>query len=353
MSISHDQAFRVNANFNTEFNLDPNLDPLLGIHNQGLVNRGLAARDEIGKTSFSAVVNRVQYGTYRGDPACLVAINFKFHFKSKAACRYSYAEVRVTFTTAVDTQNHKAKTASFLDDPRVKNMAPMKVYGDVKTVGHEEFYERRVPDIFESQIGTSNSFGGTAGRDMLESYENLTSVNGRLYFDDYPGDANAVAWDLDENPARRDGIFPELNTAIIILNPANRPMWMKIVVKPSVRFFLDPRYLLKKNGALAPLLQRNDEPVLLDGKTPKPEQPNFICSDFSSPMFPWNEVLKLPTNGIVSKTNDLPLQEYSSLIYPKKSNTLNIEPILHINIPLPAWAGRLTKGCFADDIDTR
>jgi hypothetical protein len=131
----------------------------------------------------------------------------------------------VTFTTAVDIQNHKANTVSSLDDPRVKNIAPMKVYGDVKSAGNEMFYERRVPEIFESQIETSNSFGETAGRNMLKSYENLTSVSGRLYFDDdHPNDANAVAWDLHENPAERDGIFPELNTAIIILNPANRHM---------------------------------------------------------------------------------------------------------------------------------
>jgi hypothetical protein len=117
-------------------------------------------------------------------------------------------------------------------------------------------------------------------------------IHGHLYFDDdHDEDANAVTWDLSENDAQKDGIFREVKAAIVVLNPADKPMWMDVTVKPSVKFSADPRRLVAKN---------NDEPVLLDGKTPKTGQSDLGCSDFSSTTFPWNKVLQLPVEYAVS-----------------------------------------------------
>ena len=71
-------------------------------------------------------------------------------------------------------------------------------------------------------------------------------------------------------------------------------MWMSVVVKPSVRFFVDPARLFGKNDPFARLLQMCDEPILLDGKTPKGDHSELACDDFSSPDFPWPKVLWFP-----------------------------------------------------------
>jgi hypothetical protein len=77
-------------------------------------------------------------------------------------------------------------------------------------------------------------------------------------------------------------------------NALAQPVWMQVVVKPSVAFSLDPRRLAQKNDFFMRLLQLNDRPVLFDGKTPKAGQEDLKADDFTSPAFPWSKVLRMP-----------------------------------------------------------
>jgi hypothetical protein len=109
-------------------------------------------------------------------------------------------------------------------------------------------------------------------------------VHGNLdWDDDHDEAANAVSWQLTENAAQRDGIFRQFRAATVFLNEPGQPLWMKVIVKPTVRFSADPRRLLPKN----------DHPVLLDGKTPLLPL-DLKCDDFSADTFPWEKVLQLP-----------------------------------------------------------
>jgi hypothetical protein len=301
MTEDNNGIYLINDDFCTDFELDESSEPLLGIHNKNRVNRDLATQERIGRTSFSAQVLRVQYGTYLGDHACLVGLNFSFRFRTNVACRYSYAEIRVAFTRAIDIQNHKTRNTNPLDDPRVKNLAPKEVYGIVKTVEEKKVFDVTIPVMFESPIGLKAGVTSQVRNEKTEHQENRMEIHGHLYFDDdHDEDANAVTWDLSENDAQKDGIFREVKVAIVVLNPADKPMWMDVSVKPSVKFSADPRRLVAKNDAFARLLQKNDEPVLLDGKTPKTGQSDLGCSDFSSTTFPWDKVLRLPVEYAVS-----------------------------------------------------
>jgi hypothetical protein len=300
MSKDQCRTYLVNGDFQTDFEFEEET-PLLGIHNEGRVNRSVATQERIGKTSFSATLIQVQYGTYKGESACFAAMDFSFRFRSKSSCRYSYAEIRVAFTRAVDTQNHKVRNADPADDPRVRNMAPKEVYGTVNTIGENNILGLKVPVMFENSVDLSTSVGGQAEKTKTKEQENRIESHGHLYYDDdHDEDANAVTWDLLEDDATRSGIFRNFKVAIVVLNQPESPMWMDVVVKPSVKFSLDPRRLFEKNEPFARLLQRNDEPVLLDGKTPKYRQSELGCNDFSSPIFPWHEVLQLPVEYAVS-----------------------------------------------------
>lgn len=300
MSTRDSRVYPVNRDFHTAFDLDEDPDLLLGIRNDGRSNRRLITRDAAGETSFTAVLNQVQYGTYDTKSACLVVIEFAFHFKPTGNGRYSYAKIQIAFTRAVDIQNHRVRAAKSSDDPRVGNLAPKTLYGTVKTAGEEKFYNLTVPAMFEMQIGSSDFPWGSI-RQMTEHHENRTSANGRLYYDDDSECENTVCWELYENKSKKDGIFHKLVVALIVLNPPDKPMWMEVVVKPSVRFSMDPHRLLEKNSPFARLLQMNDHPVLLDGKTSKQGQSSFGPNDFSSSTFPWQEVLQLPIDCMVSR----------------------------------------------------
>jgi hypothetical protein len=291
----------LNGSFNTNFDLDESNIPQLGIHNDGKVNRNLITRDAVRDTSFSATLNRVHYGTYKGEPACLVSIDFSFRFRPRVPSRYSYASIKVTFKRAMDILDHKTRSDDSSDDPRVVNMAPKEVYGIVKTVDDKKIRDITMPLMFRTPIGLSTGVEGHMGTERTEQQENRMEIHGNLYYDDDHDEAYGVTWELYENSAQRDGIFRNIRAAIVLCNPPEQPMWMSVTVKPSVRFSVNPARLFNKNDPFARLFQMNDKPILLDGKTPKGDSFETACDDLSSPTFPWAKVLWFPAEYKVGR----------------------------------------------------
>jgi hypothetical protein len=284
----------ISSTFSTNFSLDEKDIPQLGIHNDGHINRTLIGRDAVGKTSFNAVLDRVQYGTYDGQPACLIVAEFSFRFKGKTMSRYSYASIEVKFTRAVDVKDHKDASNDPADDPKVVNLAPKEVYGIVKSVEEKRFRDVKIPAMFQSPLGFSTGAEGHIGSEEIQHQEHRMEIHGDLYYDDEHIEAACGAtWDLSENSAQRDGIFRNFRATMVLHNPPGQAIWMHLTVRPSVRFSINPQRLFLKTDLFARLLQQNDEPILLDGKSPKGKGVG-LGVDFSSPGFPWREVVWLP-----------------------------------------------------------
>jgi hypothetical protein len=193
----------VNANFDTDFILEEAEAPQLGIKASDKINRRLVTQEKIGSSSFIAVLDRVQYGTYNGTPTCLVALDFTFRFGPKAVSRYNEAHIKVSFTRAADANNHKTRNEDPDLDPKVQNMAPKSVYGIVKTVEEKTVKDFTVPVMFESPLGLSAGVELHAGMERTEHQESRMEIHGQLFEDDDHVDgANAVFWDLYENRAQ-------------------------------------------------------------------------------------------------------------------------------------------------------
>lgn len=300
-SASDTTAASAKTEFVTEFDIDDKKS-LLKIENKGRANRSLITQEQIGDTSFSAVLHRVYYGSYHGESACLISVDFSFRFRSKTASRYQYAAIGLEFEKAMDTNDHKVRCKNPLLDPKVANFAPKQVYGMVSTIDQKKHWEVSIPVMFESPIGLSAGVTGTAGNKTISHEDNRMELHGNLYQDDdHDEGANGVTWDLQENKVQGDGIFRNFCGAIVVLHEPDQPFWMRVSVKPAVRFSLDPRRLITKEDHLARLLQRNDHPVLLDGATQLKRQPDLTCDDFSSEEFPWHSILRLPKEFEVSK----------------------------------------------------
>ena len=298
-------AFVANANFSTDFDVDKD-KTLLSIKNKGRVNRALVTQEQINNTSFSATLHRVQYGKYQGETACLISLDCSFRFKSKSLSRYEYAEVQVEFETAVDTSKPRLRSSEPLADPRVVNYAPKEVYGIVTTVDQRKHWKIEIPLMFHSPIGLKAGLTGSGGSDWSTHEDNRIEIHGNFYQDDeHDEGANGVTWDLQENKTQHYGIFRSFRSVIMVKHQAARPFWMRVSVKPAVRFSLDLRRLVTKNSVLLRLLQRNDDPVLLDCKTPLKGQPDFGCDDFSSDDFPWARILQMPQEYEVSMAQPL------------------------------------------------
>src|SRR5436190_9834038 len=291
--IEEKDSYTVNSDFDTDFDVTEE-KPILGIHNNGRVNRPLATQDKIGNTSFSAILNQVHYGTYENKPACLISLDFSFRFRAMSLCRHNYAEIEVEFEKTIDPQNPKVRCRSPMLDPKVVNMAPKEVYGIAKTDGERKYWDVSIPIMFKSPIGASAGITGNAETGKIVGEDNYMAIYGELsQDDDHDEGANGVTWDLTENQAQNNGIFRHFRAAIIVQHRPNEAFWMRVSVKPSVKFSLDPQRLSQKGDFLHKLLQRNDDPILLDGITPKGSD-DLDCDDFSSENFPWGKVLTIP-----------------------------------------------------------
>jgi hypothetical protein len=291
----------LNGSFETEFDFDDAAAiPQLGIKAKGKTNRHLITQERIGSTSFSATTQRVQYGTYYDKQACLIVIDFTFSFKPKVPARYSYASITITFRRATDLGNHRAPKAPPEDDPHVANIAPKSVYGVITCVEDKEVQDVMVLKVFEKPLELNTGEESHAGMERMRHAEHRMEIHGQPVEDDNHVNApNGGSWDLFEDPVAKDGILRNFSAVVVVLNPLEKPMWMEVLVKPSVRFSVDPRRLFEKNDAFAKLLQLNDQPVPLDGKTPKEGQADLGCNDFTSPQFPWSRILRLPVENQV------------------------------------------------------
>ena len=286
--------------FVTDFDIDSDKS-LLKIENKGRVNRSLITQEQVGHTSFSAILHRVYYGSYHGERACLISVDFSFRFRSKTSSRYQYAAIDLQFEKAMDVNNHKIRCKDPLLDPKVANFAPKQVYGMVSVIDQKKHWEVSIPVTFETPIGLSAGVTGTAGSESNSHEDNRMEIHGNLYQDDeHDEGANGVTWDLQENKVQGDGIFRNFRGTIVVLHEPDQPFWMRVSVKPAVKFSLDPRRLVTKEDPLARLLQRNDDPILLDGRTPLKRQPDIGCKDFSSEEFPWSSITRLPKEYEVS-----------------------------------------------------
>jgi hypothetical protein len=274
--------------FETDLSIS-NDEALLSISNEERVNRQLATQEHIGKTSFSAYLAHVQYGTYDDKPACLVAIDFSFRFPSKASSRFTSAEVELTFEKALNRSKPSLRSTDASLDPIVANFAPKKVLGQVKTRENKKTWEIEVPVTFEAPFGSVGITGSFASETAMTE-EGRSEVHGNRAQDDAHDDgANAVTWDFTENSLSKEGILRSFRSAIILWVRPKEAFWMHVSVKPVVKFSINPNRLFTKR-----LLQDRDDPILLDGEQTLGTIKSFGVSKFDSDDFPWHEMLSLP-----------------------------------------------------------
>lgn len=164
------------------------------IHQRDLRNHTVEAR-----------LTRVEYGTWEGQTACLVALKFSFHSSGSKALRFTRGSISVGFTSR-DTRNR---------DPAVVNFGPKRLFGS-KTSGSLTW-----------SYGGAFSFKATAGpveigpevqatRDLVFERQYLQVINVWGWGDRRHVEPNHVKCSLDENPLEESGIPEELSLTMIV-----------------------------------------------------------------------------------------------------------------------------------------
>ncbi|KAL6814081.1 hypothetical protein V8C40DRAFT_255904 [Trichoderma camerunense] len=275
--------------FESDFVFSDEDDGLLGIRNDERVNRSLATQDQIGKTGYSAYVRHVQYGTYENKSACLLGIDFAFRFPPKGLGRFSSAEIEVTFEKALNISKPHLRSTDASLDPIVANFAPRQILGQTKPRDNHRILEISAPIVFHTPFGPAQ-MSAKWSQETTFTEEGRLEVHGNLAQDDDHDDgANSVTWDLTENPVSKNGILRSFRGVIVLFCRPGDAFWMRVSVKPVVKFALDPRKLLTKR-----LVGDKDEPVLLNGRQSLGSSSCFGYSEFDAEDFPWLDVLNLP-----------------------------------------------------------
>lgn len=278
------------AGYAADFVLAPE-DETLGIHNDSRVNRSLAANEHIGRSGYSAYLRHVQYGFYQSRPACLVAVDFSFRFPTNSSSRFSSAEVEITFDKALDRSKPSLRCTDASLDPVVANFAPKRLLGRTRERESHETLEIMAPVTFEVPFGSAGIAPRWA-RETIMTEEGQAELHGNLAQDDEHDDgANSVAWDLTENPISKSGILRTFRGVVLLFHRPAEAFWMRVDVKPVVKFSLDLKRLFTKR-----LIGRGDEPILLDGETALGDQTCHSFGAFDAEDFPWDAILNLAGN---------------------------------------------------------
>lgn len=280
----------------TEFELeDENADTLLSIKNKERVNRLSATHDKVGRTWFAATLCLVHYAKYKGKSACIVGINFSFGFPRKSLGRFVYSELNVIFSQALDKKDPGVLATDPDKDPGVVDLAPVTLWGEAKTIDQKTKWSVDVPVKWKD--GAEAGIDTKAAIEKSLSREHRMNIEGsEMFDDDHVTHANSVQWTMEENEVQKDGILKRFRGFIVVLLPegAKTAMWVKVKVQPAVKFSVDPRRLYRK------LIQKNDDPIYLDGKTPYCDLPDIEIGDnLGDPKSPWKELIVYPVEYTV------------------------------------------------------
>lgn len=289
-------AETLNRDFETGFDIDRASEDTLKITNDNKINRGNITADTIGGTSFKASLACVQYGTFDDKPACLLIFDFSFSFDSQSRTRFTYAAIEIVFARTLD--------ASFTMpiynpemEPVVVQIAPVQVYGQVKTMDWKQSLAISITTMLQAPVvGPQVGFVLNGGVDVAVARDKRMALIGDTLTDDDHDCDHGVRWTVEENKAQAEGIIRRFTTAAVVLLPkggAGQGMKVKVKVKPTVQFSMNPRRLL----------QKNDDPIFLDGQTPKGRSAAAGFDKFDDPAFPWAEVVAFPAEYEVSHSS--------------------------------------------------
>lgn len=150
-------------------------------------------------------IRSVNYGTWEGRPACLIAMRFFFRFSESN--RFKSTEILVTFDSPSKTDRKYG--------PIVRNFSPRKVYGQKNQENKSWHYDVGVEAALPSGPAsiTPNISGG---KESSFTREHHLEVIGKPWSSKDHLDFNQVVWTAHETKTQKHGIPDELNLAMVV-----------------------------------------------------------------------------------------------------------------------------------------
>jgi hypothetical protein len=280
----------VNGDFQTDFDVDESSEAILRIQHKGDPNREKATAQMIGTASFAAKLSRVQYGTYRGQEAVLLAFSFEFGFLNESVKRMTSATLKIILEEAKDNSVEYPDPRNPNNDPKIVAFGPSQICGEMTTVNNTRTWALDFLVQFQA-LGLETGPEASYETQISSTRDHRMWINGKTESDDDHDDDNIVSWNIQENKIQKSGVPHRLLAFIIATLPQGPKTMVKVTarIRPYVAFTINPLRLL----------QKRDDPILLDRLTAKGDTiaPGV---DFTDKDFPLNSLIQALTEYNVS-----------------------------------------------------
>ena len=188
----------------------------------------LLQEGKLGDSEFSARLQKVNFGTFKGRPACLLVVQVDFvPKKNRGWFRFRNATVEIKFENI--EQSVDVSTANDSDEeedyhgPVVCKFDPGLIRGHIQTAAEAYNIQLQVP------LAPVSGAAASAGWSVTSPKEGLHLVHGRLMGDP----PTSVKWVMNENEVSRSGIYEQPTFAIIVRHEPGSPFAMTVNIKAT------------------------------------------------------------------------------------------------------------------------
>ena len=184
----------------------------------------LLEEGKLGRSEFSARLQRVTFGIFQGQPACLIVFLVDFCPGNRSWFRFRSATVEVGFQEeqlAIDTSVDDERD---YDGPLVCKFYPELIRGHIRSIA--ETYNFTVSAGLPPLISSPNL---SAAWSTSKPKESAHLIHGRLMGDP----ATRVRWKISENEISKSGIYEQPKFAIIVRHPDQARFSMDLRIRAT------------------------------------------------------------------------------------------------------------------------
>jgi hypothetical protein len=179
---------------------------------------------KLGRSEFSARLQRVTFGTFESRPACRIVFLVDFCPSSQSWFRFRDATVEAEFQEegrAIDTS---ADVERDYDGPLVLEFHPGLIHGHTRSIA--ETFNFTISAGLPAPMGNTSL---SAAWSTTKPKESAYLIHGRLRGDP----ATRVEWKINENEITKSGIYEQPKFAIIVQNQDQAQFSMTLRIRAT------------------------------------------------------------------------------------------------------------------------
>jgi hypothetical protein len=323
----------LNSSFETRFELAEE-EPLLGKESALPGIRNVITHQEARNIGFTVNLDRVQYGTYKKQRACLLSFKFSFFWPRNKNIRLKFATITIRFDRVAklaacehqeDDDEGEEDDIDNENAPHIICLFPERIYGEPQCKTHESTSGGKLIVGGPALSPATVSFEVAHDKKVTRISKQRMSIEARMKNSAriLKGPMDTAIWSVAENSILRDGVPSEVQAGLVLRWPASGGhVLANITVEPELDY---PLYEPWQVRTARQLRQQCKDPIAFDGETAK-NNPVGDGKDFGDESFDWTSAVTNQAQYSVSfpfhlcSNVLLPLPSDSSLVSRPRQN---------------------------------